>query len=171
MPRSSKDIWKQGNFRISEPRKDCVGFFRLTTWFGGFMWDCQFLVWFLFFLNKYWDYTHVLKSFNFCKLHRGKISSAQNNNWKPMAKWIPFRPQRLDDSLWGGQGEKCSSLWHKDAKVDVKTTCLPLIFTHLFKLMRLYLGKGNEIHPQTVHSFILTSGKLLLIKNFLFFFV
>lgn len=94
--------------------------------------------------------------------------SAQNNNWKPMAKWIPFRPQRLDDSLWGGQGEKCSSLWHKDAKVDVKTTCLPLIFTHLFKLMRLYLGKGNEIHPQTVHSFILISGKLLLIKFFCF---
>lgn len=80
-----------------------------------------------------------------------------------MAKGIPFRPQRLDDSLWGGQGEKCSSLWHKDAKVGVKTTCLPLIFTHLFKLMRLYSGKGNEIHPQTVGSFILTSGKLLLI--------
>lgn len=155
MPWSSKDMWKQENFRISRASERRYRVFQINNPDLGSSWEtvrcgCDFY----FFKQALRSHRCLEKSFNLCKLYLGKISSAPNNNWKPMAKWIPFRPQRLDDSSWGGQREKCSSLWHKDAKVDVKTTCLPLIFTHLFKLMRLYLGKENEIYPQTIHSFL-----------------
>lgn len=34
--------------------------------------------------------------------------------------------------------------------------------------MRIYVGKGNEISPGAIDSFILTSGKLLLTSVFCF---
>lgn len=72
---------------------------------------------------------------------------------KPMAK--PFRPPELRWIHCAEVTEKtvlaCGT---KMQRAELKTTCLFLMFIHLFKLTRIYLRETNVVYPQIIYSFI-----------------